>query len=172
MELFRGRNPGGERRAGGFDLVVDGATLAARGGDQAVAVPVVDLPPGPAVSTEPYRSARRVYWIVDNGSSHNGKRSVDRMRAAWPKATLIHLPVHASWLNQIEIVFSVIQRKVIKPADFAHLAELGDHLERFTDRYNATATPFQWRFTSADLAKLLERVDTHELDRIGLPAAA
>jgi len=124
------------------------------------------------MSTEPYRSARRVYWIVDNGSSHNGKRSVDRMRAAWPKATLIHLPVHASWLNQIEIVFSVIQRKVIKPADFAHLAELGDHLERFTDRYNATATPFQWRFTSADLAKLLERVDTHELDRIGLPAAA
>lgn len=108
---------------------------------------------------EPYRSARRVYWIVDNGSSHNGRRSIDRMTGAWPNATLVHLPVHASWLNQIEIVFSVIQRKVIKPADFADLAELGNRLVRFEDRYNATATPFKWRFTTADLARLLERVD-------------
>jgi hypothetical protein len=68
---------------------------------------------------EPYASAQNVYWIVDNGSSHNGQRSIDRMSTAWPNARLVHLPVHASWLNQIEIVFSVIQRKVIKPADFA-----------------------------------------------------
>ena len=116
------------------------------------------------MSIEPYRSARRVFWIVDNGSSHNGKRSVDRMSAAWPNATLVHLPVHASWLNQIEIVFSVIQRKVVKPADFADLAELADRLERFEGRYNATATPFQWRFSTADLANLLERLDTHRPD--------
>lgn len=75
--------------------------------------------------------------IVDNGSSHNGQRSIDRMAGAWPNATLVHLPVHASWLNQIEIVFSVIQRKVIKPADFADLADLGDRLVRFEERYNA-----------------------------------
>ena len=62
------------------------------------------------MSMEPYRSARTVFWVVDNGSSHNGKRSIDRMSAAWPNAILIHLPVHASWLNLIEIVFSVIQR--------------------------------------------------------------
>ena len=113
------------------------------------------------MTLEPYASARNVYWIVDNGSSHNGQRSIDRMSAAWPKARLLHLPVHASWLNQIEIVFSVIQRKVIKPADFADLAALQDRLERFEDRYNATARPFDWRFTSCDLSAMLERVDAH-----------
>ena len=74
------------------------------------------------MTQEPYASARMVYWVVDNGSSHNGKRSIDRMAAAWPNARLVHLPVHASWLNQIEIVFSIIQRKVVKPADFADLS--------------------------------------------------
>jgi transposase len=110
---------------------------------------------------EPYASARNVYWIVDNGSSHSGQRSIDRMSAAWPNAQLVHLPVHASWLNQIEIVFSVIQRKVIKPADFADLAALQDRLERFEHRYNATARPFDWRFTSNDLTAMLERVEAH-----------
>lgn len=124
------------------------------------------------MSIEPYRSARKVYWIVDNGSSHNGIRSIDRMSAAWPNATLVHLPVHASWLNQIEIVFSVIQRKVIKPNDFADLGELGDRLKRFEDRYNATATPFKWRFTTAELTVLLERVDTDEPEHTARLAAA
>ena len=113
------------------------------------------------MSLEPYASARNVYWVVDNGSSHNGQRSVDRMTAAWPNARLVHLPVHASWLNQIEIVFSVIQRKVVKPADFADLAALADRLERFEDRYNETARPFDWRFKSSDLAVMLERLDAH-----------
>lgn len=111
------------------------------------------------MTTEPYASARTVYWIVDNGSSHNGQRSIDRMAAAWPTARLVHLPLHASWLNQIEIVFSIIQRKVIKPADFADLDVLGDRLMRFTDRYNVTATPFDWRFTTSDLHAMCERVD-------------
>ncbi len=53
------------------------------------------------MTTEPYASARRVFWIVDNGSSHNGLHSVERMHAAWPTAQLVHLPIHASWLNQI-----------------------------------------------------------------------
>ena len=55
------------------------------------------------MTSSPYRDARRVFWIVDNGSSHNGQRSIDRMRAAWPNAHLVHLPVHASWLNQIAL---------------------------------------------------------------------
>jgi len=113
------------------------------------------------MTLEPYASARTVYWIVDNGSSHNGQRSIDRMAAAWPNARLVHLPVHASWLNQIEIVFSVIQRKVIKPADFADLGVLADRLERFEDHYNRTARPFDWRFTSRDLAAMLDRLDAH-----------
>ena len=73
------------------------------------------------MTPEPYASARRVFWIVDNGSSHAGQASVDRMREAWPTATLVHLPIHASWLNQIEIYFSIVQRKVVKPDDFADL---------------------------------------------------
>lgn len=111
------------------------------------------------MTTEPYASARAVYWIVDNGSSHNGQRSIDRMAATWLTARLVHLPVHASWLNQIEIVFSIIQRKVIKPADFAGLDALADRLLRFTDRYNQTARPFDWRFTSTDLHAMCHRVE-------------
>jgi transposase len=111
--------------------------------------------------TEPYASARRVFWIVDNGSSHAGAASVARMREAWPTAELVHLPIHASWLNQIEIVFSVIQRKVIKPADFADLDALAARLTAFEPRYNATATPFDWRFTRTDLHDMLDRLDAH-----------
>jgi len=113
------------------------------------------------MTLEPYASARHVYWIVDNGSSHRGQPSIDRMNAAWPTARLVHLPVHASWLNQIEVVFSVIQRKVIKPADFADLSALQDRLERFEDRYNETSRPFDWRFSSSDLTAMLERMDAH-----------
>ena len=106
------------------------------------------------MTTEPYASAERVFWIVDNGSSHAGQGSIDRMHAAWPTATLVHLPIHASWLNQIEIVFSVIQRKAIPPADFADLDALAARLTAFEPRYNATAAPFDWRFTRADLNDL------------------
>jgi transposase len=121
------------------------------------------------MSTEPYASARRVFWVVDNGSSHAGKASIARMRAAWPTATLVHLPIHASWLNQIEIVFSVIQRKVIKPADFADLDTLAQRLVDFEYRYNVAAIPFDWRFTRTDLTDLIRRIDTHRTEPI--PAA-
>lgn len=113
------------------------------------------------MTTEPYASAQRVFWIVDNGSSHAGKASITRMGQAWPTATLVHLPVHASWLNQIEIVFSVIQRKVIKPADFDDLDALAQRLIEFEPRYNATAAPFDWRFTRADLNDLVRRIEMH-----------
>lgn len=112
------------------------------------------------MTREPYASARKVFWVVDNGSSHNGRdRGTDDLGVAERPA--VHLPVHASWLNQIEVVFSVIQRKVIRPADFADLAALKDRLERFEDRYNQTAQPFDWHFTRTDLAAMLERLDTH-----------
>jgi transposase len=121
--------------------------------------------------TEPYASAKRVFWVVDNGSSHAGNTSIARMRAAWPTATLVHLPVHASWLNQIEIVFSVIQRKVVKPADFADLDALAQRLIDFEPRYNAAATPFDWTFTRSDLDDLLRRIDAHQAQPIPAPAA-
>jgi len=153
---------------GAYD--VHGARLFGTVADKTGIAPFMELAQR-VMSTEPYAGAANVYWVVDNGSSHRGQRSVDRMHAAWPNAHLVHLPVHASWLNQIEIVFSVIQRKVVKPADFADLGALADRLCRFEERYNATARPFDWRFTRADLAAMLERLDAHQL-RDEVPLAA
>ncbi|MFE7358581.1 transposase [Streptomyces sp. NPDC057543] len=113
------------------------------------------------MSQEPYASAKRVFWVVDKGSSHRGKKAKDRLRAAFPNAVLVHTPVHASWLNQVEIFFSVVQRKVVSPNDFTDLTQVGDRLRAFEDRYNATAQPFQWRFTTSDLDDLLARLDRH-----------
>ena len=114
------------------------------------------------MTAEPYASADRVFWIVDNGSSHRGAASVKRMTKAWPNAHLIHLPVHASWLNQAEIYFSVVQRKVVNPNDFTDLAQIRDRLAAFEIRYNAIARPFNWKFTRTDLDDLLHRIDTHD----------
>ena len=111
------------------------------------------------MTSEPYASADRVFWIVDNGSSHHGWRSVMRMEQAWPSATLVHLPVHASWLNQIEIYFSILQRKAITPADFTDLDHLAERILGFQDRYNDTATPFDWTYTRTDLNAFLRRID-------------
>jgi transposase len=111
------------------------------------------------MTAEPYASARRVFWVADNGSSHRGQASIDRMAAAWPNAVLVHLPVHASWLNQVEVVFSVIQRKVIKPADVGDSDALAARLAAFEHRYNATARPFDWKFTRAGLNDLCRRIE-------------
>ncbi len=111
------------------------------------------------MSTEPYASARRVFWVVDNGSSHRGQRSAERLKAEWSRLRLIHLPVHASWLNQIEIVFSIVQRKVLTPNDFADLDRLAEQLLGFQARFNRSATPFDWRFTRDDLNALLARLE-------------
>jgi len=114
------------------------------------------------MSIEPYASARRVYWVVDNGSSHNGSRSVERMSQAFPNATLVHLPVHASWINQVKIYFSIVQRKVVKPQDFPDLPTLEQRLLAFQDRYNQTAAPFDWRYSRKDLNDYLARLAAHE----------
>jgi len=111
------------------------------------------------MTCEPYASARRVFWIVDNGSSHNGQTSIRRMNAAYPTATLIHLPVHASWLNQVEIYFSILQRKAIQRGDFTDLDALGDRVMAFQNLYNQTAGPFDWKYTRADLLKTASRLD-------------
>lgn len=111
------------------------------------------------MSQEPYRSARRVFWIVDNGSSHRGKAAIDRMKAKWPNAILVHTPVHASWLNQIETYFSIVQRKVLTPNDFPDLATVKHRLLGFQQRYEKSAKPFQWTFSRRDLRALLTRLD-------------
>ena len=111
------------------------------------------------MTTEPYASARRVFWVVYSRSSHNGQRSIERMHTAWPTATLVHLPVHASWLNQVDIYFSILQRKAISPNDFANLHQLSERIIGFQNRYNTTATPFDWTYTRDDLNAFLLRLD-------------
>ena len=110
---------------------------------------------------EPYRSARRVFWIMDNGSSHRGQACVQRLQERWPTIIPVHTPVHASWLNQIEIYFSIIQRKVLTPNDLRSLTQLRERLLDFQRHYESVARPFQWKFTREDLAKLLEKLRPH-----------
>ena len=114
------------------------------------------------MTTEPYASAGRVFWVVDNGSSHRGRASVERLEIQWRNLRLVHLPVHASWLNQVEIYFSIVQRKVLSPNDFRDLAEVEARLLGFQHRYQQTAVPFGWRFTRADLEWLLRRLDARQ----------
>jgi len=116
------------------------------------------------MSVEPYASARTVYWIVDNGSSHAGNTSIERMEEKWKNARLIHLPIHASWLNQIELYFSIVQRKALTPNDFDSLEALTERLLRFGEHYRQIAKPFQWTFTRSDLDRLLARIESHQPD--------
>jgi len=106
----------------------------------------------------PYRSAKRVFWIIDNGSAHRGEASVARLQKMWPNIVVVHLPVHASWLNQVEIYFSIIQRKVLTPNDFSCLEEVESRLLRFQERYEQIAKPFEWKFTKDDLSQLLAKI--------------
>jgi len=108
---------------------------------------------------EPYRNAKRVFWIVDNGSSHRGAAAVKRLQGAYSNVILVHLPVHASWLNQVEIYFSVIQRKVLTPNDFASLQEVSQRLLAFQGLYEQSAKPFEWKFTRADLQDLINKLN-------------
>ena len=110
------------------------------------------------MTQEPYRSAPRVFWIVDNGSSHRGEKAVRRLQARYPNLVLVHLPTHASWLNQIELYFSIVQRKVLTPNDFPDLAAVERRLLAFEALYNDTARPFNWRFTRADLERRLAQL--------------
>jgi transposase len=114
------------------------------------------------MSIEPYASAKRVFWVVDNGSSHRGQAAINRMSNRWPTARMVHTPVHASWLNQCEIYFSVVQRKVVTPNDFYDLADVENRLMAFQDLYSATARPFNWKYTTNDLNDLLARLAAHE----------
>jgi transposase len=110
------------------------------------------------MTREPYASARRVFWIVDNGASHRGWTAAARLRDAFPNAVMVHTPVHASWLNQIEIYFSIVQRKLLTPDNAASPKILAERLTAFEARYNQAAYPFDWRFNRDDLNRLLDRI--------------
>lgn len=110
------------------------------------------------MTKEPYCSAERVFWILDNGSSHRGESCIKRIAADWPKIVVVHLPVHASWLNQVEIYFSIVQRKVLKPCDFKDLEALEVRILQFQEEYESIAKPFKWTFTRDDLYAIMRKL--------------
>jgi transposase len=137
--------------------------------------PFMDLI-GQVMNRAEYKDAPRVFIIVDNGSDHRGQAAADRLRDAYPNAILVHTPVHASWLNQVEVVFSIIQKKVLTPGDFPGLGTLSYALLAFVNRYNRTARPFNWNFSADDLTALLRRISQREQaatsQQTALPQAA
>ena len=124
------------------------------------------------MTQEPYRSAARVFWVTDNGSSHRGEAAAAELQERYPNLILVHLPVHASWLNQIEISFSILQRKVLTPNDFADLDAVEARLTAFAALYNDTAVPFDWRFTRAKLEARLADLPVASSAAPPLPEAA
>jgi hypothetical protein len=109
------------------------------------------------MAREPYRSADRVFWIVDNGTVHRGGKACRRLRARWANLVLVHLPIHASWLNQIEIYFSVLSRKALTPDDFRSRKAMASRILKFQTYYERIAKPFEWKFTRQDLNQLLAK---------------
>ena len=115
------------------------------------------------MNQKPYDKAQRVFWIADNGSSHRGEAACQRLQKSFPNLILVHLPIHASWLNQIEIYFSVIQRKVLTPNDFPSLQKVERCLMDFEKEYEKIASPFEWKFTASDLKELMSKIHTKPL---------
>lgn len=114
------------------------------------------------LSLEPYRSAERLFWIVDNGSSHRGEAAKKRLHELDSRIIVVHTPVHASWLNQVEIYFSIIQRKVLTPNDFANLEAIRLRLALYEELSNQSPTPFQWKFDRTRLIALLAKIEARQ----------
>jgi hypothetical protein len=114
------------------------------------------------LSQEPYRAAERLFWVVDNGSSHRGAAACRRLRGVDTRIILVHTPVHASWLNQVEIYFSIIQRKVLTPNDFADLEALRLRLALYEELSNRSPRPFAWKFDRIKLLALIAKMAAHE----------
>ena len=111
------------------------------------------------MAMEPYRSAPRVFWIVDNGSSHQGAESARRLRERYPNLILVHTPIHASWLNQIEVFFSIVQRKLLTPAVADNLEDLEARLLAFGAEYGRQPRPIRWKFTRQDFDRRLRDLE-------------
>ena len=104
----------------------------------------------------PYATAKRVFWIVDGGSSHHPSTAPARLQQAYPNIVVVHTPTHASWLNQIELYFSIVQRKVLTPLDLPDRVAVGERILNFQERYDRTAKPFRWKFTRQNLQDRLQ----------------
>ena len=118
----------------------------------------------------PYRDARQVFWIVDNGSSHRGPKSAARLKEKYTNLVLVHGPIHASWLNQIEIYFSILQRKALTPNDFLSLQALEERILNFQRYYEKIADPFEWKFTRKDMDRLMAKIKPPWVEQYRLAA--
>jgi hypothetical protein len=119
---------------------------------------------------EPYRCAHRVFWITDNGSSHRGQASITRLAQWYPNAVQVHTPVHASSLNQVEIYFSIVQRKLLTPPHFPDLQTLERQLLEFQSLYERRAKPFEWKFSRDDLNRLLRHLTDQQTQQDNIAA--
>jgi hypothetical protein len=106
------------------------------------------------LAQQPYRSAAHLFWSVDKGASHRGEAAQQRLQQLDSRILLVHTPVHASWLNQVEIDFSIIQRKVLTLNAFADLAAIQLRLALYAERSHQSPTPFQWQFDRTNLTPL------------------
>lgn len=114
---------------------------------------------------EPSNAAERVFWVVDNGASPRGEAAVRRLATAYPNLIVVHTPVHASGLNQVEIYFSIGQRKVLTPNDFVSPGEVEQRLRLYEELSNRQPHPLEWKFTRAKLMEFLDRLQAHEAMR-------
>jgi hypothetical protein len=108
---------------------------------------------------EPYRAAPRVFGVGDPGSRHRGAQAARALAQRYPHLILVHLPPPASWLNPIELYFSLLPRKVRTPDDFAALAAVEERLRAYETLYNQTAGPFAGTVTRAHLEQRLAPLD-------------
>jgi hypothetical protein len=104
----------------------------------------------------PYQDSARTFWVVDGGPAHHASTFPARLQGLYPNAVAVLLPTHASWLNQIELYFSIVQRKVLTPMEVPDGETLTQRVLDFQDYYQDTAKPFSWKFTAADLKNRLD----------------
>jgi transposase len=94
--------------------------------------------------------ALAIHVILDNGSSHTSKQTGAWFRAH-PRWEVHFTPKHASWVNQVELFFSILQRKVIRNGSFGDLDDLITKMMRFITDYDQTARPFKWTYAADPL---------------------
>jgi len=85
---------------------------------------------------------KEIHVVLDNLSSHKPKE--DRWLKAHPNVHFHFTPTHASWLNQIEIWFSILSRQALQGANFTSVAQLRHAIDQFIKNYNSDAAPFEW----------------------------
>jgi transposase len=94
--------------------------------------------------------ALTIHLVLDNGSSHTSKATKKWLREH-PRFQPRYTPAHASWLDQAELFFSILTRRLLRRGEFTSRENLADKIDRFVDVYNRTAKPFRWTYDGRPL---------------------